>query len=465
MSTTPAEPELDERAAASRAPDPPVDESWIERGRRFLAEDLWQTQLRPRSWTSRGVRFLQFSVMLGEGFLKDQLLLRASALTYMASLTLIPLLVVVVSIVKGVGVGDQVVRWGVGTITAASPEAGETILSLVEEASLGTLGTVGAVLTFLTTVLALRHAEETLNEIWGVQRGRTWLRRLADYLLVIVILPLVVSVAFSLEATLQSGPLLDYLQQIPGFEFLFDTGVRQLPLVLFMLGFTFFYWFLPNTEVRPTSALIGGALAAVLVVVTQRYLLGSIVGVAKYNALFGSFAAIPIILFWLYIATAIILLGAEASYAHQNLTRYRREVRGGPPNPAEREALGLRVATEVARRFRDREQPASAEELSDSLDVSVRVVRQLLAALEEAGIVRPVADTRDAAYTLGRPAEDVSVTEVMVALRGRRGHAEGTGAAGEAVDRVLGDLETHLIGAADERRLSDVLEWVPAPDA
>jgi len=436
--------------------------TFVARARQFLAEDLWTAEARPRSLASIGIRVLQLCVMIGQGFLRDQLLLRASALTYIAALTLIPLLVVVVSIMKGVGVSDNLVLWAIDNVTAASPDAAATIVGLVQDANLRTLGTVGAVLTFVTTVLALRHAEGTLNEIWGVRRGRGWLRRLADYLLVIVVVPLVTSVAFSLEASLHSGPLVEALARVPGFELLYAVGLRQLPYVLFALGFAFIYWFLPNTDVRPTSALLGGAVAAVLVVTTQRYLLGSISGAARYNALFGSFAAIPLILFWLYIALAIVLLGAEVSFAHQNLSRYRRDVQAGPAEPAEREALGLRVAAEVARRFRDRLPAASAEDLSEVLDFSVRGVREVLERLEGAGVVaRLAAAERDGGYQLGRPAEDISVSEVLAALRGRRGPVPAGGATADAVERVLQDLEAHEAQVADTRKLSEVIASVP----
>jgi membrane protein len=438
--------------------------TWLDRARRFFAEDLWASDQSAHSLRARGTRVLQLGAMVVEGFLRDKLLLRASALTYIAALTLIPLLVVVVSILKGLGVGDEVVLWAINTVTAATPQASDTILRLVQEAQLGTLGTLGAGLTVITTVLALRHAEGTLNEIWGVRRGRSWLRRLADYLLVIVVVPLVISVAFSLEATLQSASILSTLIEVPLFELLYQTGLRQLPLVLFVLGFSFMYWFLPNTEVRPVSALLGGLVAALLVIVTQRYLLGMISGAAKYNALFGSFAAIPLILFWLYLAIAIVLLGAEVSYAHQNLARYRREARGGQPQPAEREALGLRVAAEVARAFRDRLPPATADGLADALDISVRSVRDVLDDLEQAGIVAPLAgDDRDEGYHLGRPAEGISLSEVLVALRGSRGHAEGPGATGQAVEQTLEDLDHQISSLTDSRSLADVIAGVHTP--
>lgn len=436
--------------------------TWIDRARRFIEDDLWKVDRESRSLRARGARTLQLGVMVVEGFLRDELLLRASALTYIAALTTIPLLVVVVSILQGLGVSDDVVMWAIDTVTASSPDAAATILGLVQDAKLGALGTIGAGLTFVTTILALRHGEETLNRIWGVQKSRAPLRRLADYLLVIVVVPVVVSVAFSLEATLQSATIVDKLLQVPAFEFLYKTGLRQLPFVLFALGFGFIYWFLPNTEVRPLSALLGGFVAALLVVVTQRYLLGLVSGAAKYNALFGSFAAIPMILFWLYLAIAIVLLGAETSYAHQNLSRYRREVRGGEPSPAEREALGLRVAAEVARAFRDRLPPATAEGISEALEVSVRHVRSALEKLEKAGIVAPLAgDDREMGYHLGRPAEGVSVAEVLVALRGQRGHAEGPGPTGEAVDHTLEAIERQQAEVTESRTLADVIAEVP----
>jgi len=439
--------------------------SWVERARQFLAQDLWSWELRPGSMASGLQRTLQLSVMIGEGFVRDQLLMRASALTYITSLSVIPVLAVALSILKAFGVTQNLAELAVENLAGVIPEAKQTLLELVEGARIGGLGTLGAAILVVTTVLALRHFESTLNDLWGVRSARSWSRRFPDYLAVMIVGPLFLGVAISMGTTLQSGPVVDYLMKIPLFDQLWNVGLQQLPRVLLFLGFSFLYWFFPNTTVRVASALLGGLVAAVLFSIAQWGYVHFSVGAARYNALFGTFAAIPLLLVWIYVCWAMVLLGAEVSYAHQNLARYRREVRGGTPQPAEREAIGLRVAVMIARSFRDRRPAPRASDLADALDVPIKTIRGVLDQLVPAGIVAPraVDEERDDAFQLGRPAADVSVSDVLLALRGAReplppGQVDRSA---QAVSRVLAELDAEVAAIANVRSLEDVVSALP----
>lgn len=440
----------------------------FDRVRQFLTQDLWSVDLRPRTLWGVGVRTLQLVVMVGEGFIRDQLLLRASALTYMAMLSIIPLLVVAISIVNALGVSANLAELAVDQITVGSPGAKAEILELVRNADVGALGAVGAALLFFTTVLALRNAEEALNYIWGVARGRSWARRFADYLAVLVVVPLFTGVAISMVPALQSGWVVTYGLQFPVFEFLYRTGLRWMPAFLFFLGFSFVYLFLPNTRVKLTSALLGGATAAVLFILAQRLFVEFTVGSARYSVVFGSFAALPLLVTWLYVSFAIILLGAEISFAHQNLAQYRREVTGSPPGAAEREAVGLRIAVEAARTFRDRGPPCTGDALSDTLDVPIRTIRALLHELTSAGVLCELAhgDT-DVAYQPAAPVDSIRVGDVLTALRGPRRDRDqhGTEPARRAVGSLLEELDESVASIAGKRTLADILQQVPPEGA
>jgi membrane protein len=157
-----------------------------------------------------------------------------------------------------------------------------------------------------------------------------------------------------------------------------------------------------------------------------------------------------------------VLFGAEIAFAHQNLQNYRREVRGRPAGPAEREAIGLRIALEVARRFRDGDPALEAGALADALDLPVRAVREVADQLRAAGIL--ILEARDGtvdALQLGRPAERIGVTQLLAALRGERESTGGDVRQAEVVDTLLRELEQGAERAAHERTLADVLEALP----
>ncbi len=443
--------------------------AFVHRARGFILHDLWHLDLRPRSVTAAGVRLLQLVVMIARGFIRDELMLRASALTYVSLLSLMPLLLVTVSLIGLVGGQDRIVDLIVDQLTAVSPEAREMIMTRLRETNIGSLGTVGGSLLILTAIMTLRHLEATLNDIWGVRRGRSWSRRFSDYLAVLVVAPILTATAISLSTTMQSEELFMHLLERPLIAAAFDSGLRYLPELLFTISFTFLYWFFPNTRVRPLSALLGGLVAMLLFSVARFAYVDLSVGAARYSMIFGGMVALPLMLVWLFACWAVVLLGAEVAFAHQNLSHYRQELTQVAPGPAEREAVGLRIALEVAAAFCRGHAPPVASGLSESLGVSVRTVRQILEALEERGlVVRGAGEDRDTPYLPARPVDRITISEVLTALRGDRRAVALNGAEevapnssfDTAVAAVLDELDSARASVGDVRTLSDILATV-----
>jgi membrane protein len=425
----------------------------------WLRESLWSSEpLEPRAlgWL-RGA--LQFSVVVAQGFVRDHLLLRAHSLTFLTVLSLVPLLALAVSMVTLFGVGDDLdlTRQILSQVAAGSPEAVDWILPYVKGLNFGQLGSLGAAVLLGTTVLTVGAVERSLNAIYGIRRQRTWIRRIPDYLAVLLISPLVLGIAVSLRTTLESQWIVDRALQIPLFATAYGLGLKQAATVLYVIGLTFVYWFLPNTSVRLRSALLGGLVAGLLVTVMHKLYVGFNVGVFRYETIFGSVAFLPLLLVWIYLSWAVILLGAEVAYAHQTLPLYRREVRGAPPGSAALETVGIAIALEVARAFRDGKQVWNAESLSDALDVPLRTVRGVVAELEEAGIVAPrETEERPGAIQLARPAEQISVGDVLLALRGSRETAIGIEDLRRTVVKVTREIDRGA-DQAEATSLADLL--------
>lgn len=425
---------------------------------RYLDRDLWQ----PRAEGGVAARFarraLQVAVIVWQGVARNQTLLRASALTYFTMLSLIPLLALAIGLVEAFGAGDSLVRLVAGQIAAVSPEVGDRIVELVRRVDFRSLGAVGGATLFLTTVLALSNVEKALNYIWGVARQRPLARRFPDYLAVLVIAPLLLTTALSLATSLRSDAFVDHLLAgRPVLVHLYELGLRQAPTVLFWGAFSFLYWFLPNTTVRPVPALVGGALAAVLFAALQAGYVAFQVGVARANALFGSFAALPVLLVWIYFSWAIVLLGAELAFAIQNFATFRQAREGEEPRPAEREAVGLAVATRMARSFREGRGGTTAEALAGALDVPVRTVRSLLGDLETAGLVAPRGDDKLDGCQLGRAAESITVADLLQALRGPNEDALRRVAADPALHSLLEEIGGELRPLLQTRTLADLV--------
>jgi len=440
-------------------------QDWVDRAGAFLSEGMWRAELEPRTWTARGIRLLQFAVMVGEGFVRDRLLLRASALTYFTVLAIVPVLAIVSSVVTALGITENVVGAILDQIAVVSKDVADRIREFVANANIAGLGTLGAATLFLTTVLGISNIERALNHIWGVKQDRPWARRLPDYLAVLIVAPLLLGVGLSLATTVKSQWVVQKLLEVPVFATFYDLGLSQFPNFVLSLAFAFLYWFMPNTSVRPFAALVGGVVAALAVNGALGLYVGASVGVSRANALYGGFAQLPLFFLYTYVFWAIVLFGAEIAFAYQNLELYAREVRGERAGPAEREAIGLRMVLAIGQAFRHGADPWSAPELADSLRVPVRTVRDVLVPLQQARIVSRVEENdKSDAFQLGRPADRILVTDVLSSLRGSREPVAGDLEATAAVEELLAELREGEAKAASGRTVRDLLDGVTSHD-
>jgi membrane protein len=424
-----------------------------------LASELWAYEPNA-SLPVRGLRATaQLIALTARGFQNDQLLLRASALTYVTALSIIPMLGVVIAILGVVGGDESIVNFAIDQLTTVAPEVRETVRGYAAGLDFSRFGTTGGAIVFGMAIFALRHLEQTLNEIWGVTRNRSWARRFSDYLAVMVVAPISIGVAVSLATTLQSEPIVTALLGNPVFAKIYGLGLAQVPVLVLFLGFTFLFWFFPNTTVQIRAAALGGAVSAVLFSMARTLYVDFQVGAATYQVVFGALSAVPLILAWLYVCWAVLLLGAEVAFATQNLPYARREMRSGETSPAQREAIALEIGVEVAQRFEGQQSPPSSERLAETLDEPVRLVRRLTDDLERAGILRAILPrgTEAVGYVPARPTRDLTVGEILRAVRGDVQRAVGleaeTISRNQAIRATLGDLERAWVEVADQTSL------------
>jgi membrane protein len=448
--------------------------AWL-RARKFIATELWQFELSPRGWTAGVVSLLQFSIMVAQGFVNDRLLVRASALTFVTALSMIPLLVVIVALIGIVGGEKSMINLIVNSMTAVSPEATSWVTSRIQEVDIRNLGSLGGATLILSAIFALRHLESTLGEIWGVHQSRSWPRRFADYLAVLVVAPILTGVAVSLWASVGSENLGDSLGRIPLLGDLYQGLLLQLPQLVIWLVFAFLYWFFPNTRVRPSSAILGALVATILLSVTRILYVGMGIGAAKYSVLFGGLVALPLVLTWIYVCWSVVLFGAEVAFAHQNLAHYREDRLRTHLPPAEREGLAVTVMLAIAKSFKNRRGPKAADELSTELDLSVRVVREILEELEGGGlVVRSGNSEKEAGFLPSCPLSDTTVADVILTIRGERRQSDSgrsgqrpvnrdplIDGSGAAVEAILTQWEDALRRVAGSHTLAELVTADP----
>ncbi len=284
----------------------------------------------------------------------NNLSLRSAALTYTVLLSLVPVLAMSTAVVKGLGGGDQLKKAayayidtletsssslkvpgfnpspektgtqekGTKTLTAHLRSAADTLFDYVERTSFTTLGTIGMIGILLSVILVLNHIESAMNCIWKVDNGRPLLRKIADYLALLILMPVSINVAFAASAFLKNPALAAKMDLVIPFIWLQTLLLKLLPV--FFIAFTLYiiYIFFPNTRVKTLPAVFGAILAALLWFTVQNIYITLQVGVAKYNAIYGSFATLPLFLVWMYLGWIFILTGAQVAYGIQNLGTY-----------------------------------------------------------------------------------------------------------------------------------------------
>lgn len=354
----------------------------MEKVRQFLIRRLWSIDPRELSLARRSVlRVGQVSSLVVRDFFRDQCMLQASALTYTTLLSLVPLLALMFAILKGFGVQDFLEPLILEGLAVGSESIVTEIMTYIDNTNFGRLGAVGLVLLLVTALTLLVNIETAFNHIWGVQKNRTLVRCFTDYLSVVVVGPLLLFAAISITTSLRNQELVLRLLET---EYLGDAvlvGFALLPFVAMWAAFTFLYIFMTNTKVRFGAALVGGIFGGTLWQLLQWIYVSSQVGVTRYNAIYGTMAALPIFMVWVYVSWLCVLLGLELSHAWQNLRTLRQEAAMGEVSYASREFVTLALLLLIAEDFYRGLRPRSREDLAEELDLPPRLTQRALSDL------------------------------------------------------------------------------------
>ncbi len=289
----------------------------------------------------------------------------------------------------------------------------DTVLGFVQETDVSRLGVFGLLIVIYTVVQLLSSIERSFNDIWGVSKSRSLPRKLADYLSTVVLVPLLLVTGTGVLSLARSGWLSEY------------TGREDSPLLTLIssfaicVGFGFAYILMPNTRTRVLSALVGGIVGGTMWQLFQFAHTKLQIGVANYNAIYSTFAALPIFLFWVHSSWMTVLLGAEAAAAHQNQARHGQLVRSRDFDLALKETIALRVAARITRTFLDGGAPLPMDDLADELGCPDRTLKEVAEFMERAHILVTVEPQPDEpALVLAADPDRVRLQHVLDALKG-----------------------------------------------
>jgi len=373
------------------------------------------------------IKHIRVLALAFRGFAEDKCALRASALTFLTLLSIVPIFALVFAVAKGFSL-DSMLEAQLNKAFHGNEEVLNKILEFshrqLQITSGGVVAGIGVVFLLMTVLKLLGNIEKAFNEIWGVRKSRSIGRKLADYLLIMFIAPIFLVISGSLTAFLSAQPAV----LIEKYEFLRFIGpamvmsIKFFPFIILWTLFSFIYAFIPNTKVRVIPMLVSGLAAAVIFHYAQWFYFWIQVKLfVKYSAIYGSLATFPLFLMWLEFSWMIVLFGAEIAFATQNSDTYEFEQDSRKASRRFRNLAALYILDYIVERFRKESPPPSEEAIIGELEVPARLARLVLDDLEKTGVIARVLIDDDDGVTRYQPAiplEEITAKRVLDRLDG-----------------------------------------------
>lgn len=392
----------------------------IESAREKIHALIWGDDLNALTGSRRQlvltIRMLHAVVRdLGEGHLN----LVAMSLVYTTLLSLVPLLALAFSVLKGFGVHNQIEP----ALAAALAPLGEkgaqlthNIVGFVDNIRVGVLGAVGLGLLIYTVTSLMQKIEHAFNTVWRVKQQRPLAQRFSQYLSVITIGPLLVFSAMGITGMLLNSQAMLALMDIPMLGAMFMGIGKILPYLLVIAAFAFIYSLMPNTRVPTTSALVGAAVGGILWQSLGWAFATIVAASASYTAIYAGFAIVILGMVWLYLNWLVVLIGASVAYYHQNPAQLATPIHEPRMSNRVKEKLALLSMANIGGRFENGGPAWSLDALAAQLDTPASLLDTVLATLTQAGLLVETGDS-PATYVPARPLEHIGISALLEAVR------------------------------------------------
>ncbi|WP_321532077.1 YihY/virulence factor BrkB family protein [uncultured Desulfuromonas sp.] len=375
----------------------------VEKWQKWLARDLWADDGKQGGYDI--ARVLAAALI---GFRRHNCIQHAAALTFNTLLALIPLLAIMFALLKGLGVHNTIEPLLLKQLSVGSEEVVANIITYINNTNVGRLGSVGLVMLVFTVLALLSNIEKSFNDLWQVQETRSLFRRFADYFSVVTLGPLFVLAAVSMNTSIRSQHVVQWLLSKPVFGDALLLLFEVLPFFAIWAAFIFLYMFVPNTKVKLLSALVGGISAGSLWLLTQWSYVNFQYGVGKYNAIYGTMAALPIFMIWLYVSWMITLMGVELCWAFQFRSHISRLLGKGSRVDEWEPMHVLELLVLIYNRFKQGRAPWPMEELLEAASMPKAQAHLALERLKACEIVVVADDeTHDALVVVPQKSADI----------------------------------------------------------
>ncbi len=391
--------------------------------------------------------------------LSGQLNMRAMSLVYTTLLSIVPLIAFSFSVLKGFGIHKQLQEKMYVLLEPLGDkgvEITDKVMALVNNVNGSVLGGVALAFFIYTAISMVQKIEESFNYVWYVSKSRSFARRFTEYILVLLIGPVVVVIALGMITSLQNEEVVQYMLANEFVGPLFVATSKLTPYLLVTGVFAFLYMFMPNTRVRLSSALVGGLAGGFLWASIGLIFTTFIVSSSNRQAVYASFAIAIVTLIWLYLNWLVLLIGAQLAFYYQNPAYLRIGRREPRLSNSMRERLALNIMLLVARAHRHAEKRLNVQALSDALEIPSLTLAPIITGLENSGLL--VADEKEFLLP-GREMARTGLDDILDVVRGQGetgSHRDPRWT--KAIDALGQELDNAVLAAIGDRTLSDLLD-------
>ncbi len=384
---------------------------------KYLTEDIWVSSDRQKSVThDLSTRTLKTFLLSVQGFNKDDCSLRASALTLYTLLSIVPVIALLFGIAKGFGFEKKLEQ----QLLEQATDQDVMMLQLIELSQNmlattkgGIVAGIGIIVLFWTIIKVIGNIEESFNHIWKIKKNRPFARKLSDYLSLMMLAPVLLITSSSMTVFVKTK--ITWLVTVIHLPTLGTKLVLYAmsfsPLLIMSVLFSFIFIFMPNQKINVKAGVIAGIITGVLYQIVQTIYLNLQIGVSSYNAIYGSFAALPLFLVWLQIGWIVVLFGCEISFYIHNFESYRHNKKFSNLSFSLKQNITIQVYHLIVKHFVNEEKAPHAEFIANELALPISIVQTILEALIECRLAVKL-DKDEDEEDIYQPAKDISTLTI-----------------------------------------------------
>ena len=425
---------------------------------------IWETSLSSmHKWQAWLIQMLRILIATVRDIAEGLPTLRAMGLVYTTLLSMVPLLAVSFSVLKGFGVHNQVEPLLLNLLAPLGEQGVEMtnkMIGFVDNVNVRVLGSLSLVFLFYTVISLMTKIDQALNNTWRIKQYRGIIQRITEYISIVMVGPVLIFAGVGLTASISTSTVATALASMEGYGTLIWLISKLTSFLLIAGAITFIYILVPNEKVKIKSAFTGAVAAALLWKLTGWLFSSFVAGSAKYSAIYSGFAVTIIFMIWLYLSWLILLIGASVAFYDQHPERTSSRQQILRLSARLREKIGLLLMLRVGQSFHHDGDKLTKQQLSKNLDIASEALSLIIQPLEQHGLLTESCDKKSV-YLPGKSLEHIKILEILQAVRSAQESTHlnpDNVASDESVDNLLQNINESISNSIGDMTLLDLVE-------